>query len=425
MNILVVGGGGREHALCWKIRKSPLVKRLYCAPGNAGISKDAECVDIKATDIEGLANFAETKGVDLTVVGPEQPLCMGIVDEFISRGLRIFGPTQKASELESSKVFAKELMRRCSIPTAEYRIFDNFEDCSRYLKETKYPVVIKADGLAAGKGVFICNNKDEGLRSLDALMNKKVFGDSGSRVVVEEFLEGEEASFFVFTDGINFIPLETSQDHKQLYEGDKGPNTGGMGAYSPAPIIEDDFMKRKIVEEVVEPVLEAMRKEGRKFTGVLYVGLMVSGSDVKVLEFNCRLGDPEAEPLMVRMKSDVVPIMLSIAEGRMEADTIEWKEGASVCVVMASKGYPERYATGVELKNLELLDPYDDIILFHAGTKFDGGRIVTSGGRVLCVTSYATTLPKAIDRAYFGVGLIDNDFLYYRGDIGAKAVRKG
>jgi len=423
LKILVVGGGGREHAICWKIQKSPLVEKIYCAPGNAGISSNAECIDLKADDISGLLKFAVENSIDLTVVGPELPLSLGIVDLFGKEGMKIFGPDMKAAEIESSKVFSKDLMKKYSIPTAEYEIFDKYSDAVSYIDNIEYPVVVKADGLAAGKGVFICNERQSSLNAINSIMKEKEFGESGSRVVIEEFLKGEEASFFVLTDGDNYIPLETSQDHKAIYDGDKGPNTGGMGAYSPAPVISSELMKNRILEEIAEPTLSAMKKEGRKYSGVLYIGLMISESGPKVLEYNCRLGDPETQPLLVRMDSDIVPVLDSIAGGHMEQKDIKWKENASVCVVMSSEGYPGKYEKGNEIKNIEKLEHMDDIYVFHSGTKLSDGKLVNSGGRVLGVTSLGNSIADARKKAYMAVKLVDNDFLYFRKDIGLKALK--
>ena len=424
MNVLVVGSGGREHALCWKIKQSPLLKKLYCAPGNAGISQDAECVDISATDIEGLKKFVIENSIDLTVVGPEQPLSLGIVDEFQKEGLKIFGPSKSAAELESSKVFSKDLMKKYRIPSASYEVFDNFDNAKTYLDSVKYPQVVKADGLAAGKGVIICESRDEAVSAVDSIMNQKIFGDSGSRVVVEEFLKGEEASFFVFTDGNDFIPLESSQDHKALLDGDKGPNTGGMGAYSPAPIVSDEI-RNKIIEEVVKPTLDGMSKEGREYKGVLYIGLMIDGDNIKVLEYNCRFGDPEAQPLMMRIDSDILPILVSIADGKLSDKEIVWNSNPTVCVVMASKGYPGDYAKGIEIEGLDLVKPSKELKIFHAGTKFgEDNKVLTNGGRVLGVTALGSDISSAISASYNAVNKIGDKVLYFRKDIGSKALNK-
>ncbi len=421
MKVLVVGSGGREHALCWKIQQSPLVKKLYCAPGNPGIARHAECVDIKVSDIEGLVRFARAEEIDLTVVGPEFPLSLGIVDRFNEENLKIFGSTKAASEIETSKVFSKNLMKKYDIPTAFFSAFDDFQDAVDWVREVKPPLVIKADGLAAGKGVIICQTEQEATEVLDDIMRRKIFGDSGDRVVVEEFLRGEEASFFAFTDGTNVIPLESSQDHKALLDGDEGPNTGGMGAYSPAPVITPE-LSEIIMNSIMIPTIKALKEEGREYKGILYAGLMIEDSDIKVLEFNCRFGDPEAQPLLMRMKSDIVPVLSAIAGKGLSGETVEWKDEASVCVVLASRGYPGDYKKGAVIKGLEELDEMENVMAFHAGTSVSDGNIVTDGGRVLGVTALGRTVPDAIELAYRAVGRIECDSLYYRTDIGKKAL---
>ncbi len=424
MQVLVIGGGGREHALCWKISQSPLVSSLYCAPGNPGISKHAKCVDIQALDINGLAKFAKHQEIDLTVVGPELPLALGIVDRFIEEGLKIFGPTKAAAKIESSKIFSKDLMKKYSIPTALYSTFSDYEDAMSWVKDMKTPLVIKADGLASGKGVFICRTEREASEVLDDIMRRNVLGDSGNSVVIEEFLQDqEEASFFVFTDGKNAIPLESSQDHKALLDGDRGPNTGGMGAYSPAPVITPELYQ-SIMNRVMMPTIEAMRREGREYKGILYAGLMINGTDVKVLEFNCRFGDPEAQPLLMRMKSDIVPILSAIAGPTgLSGETLEWRNEASLCVVMASHGYPGPYEKGSVIKGLREADKVDDVLVFHSGTSLENGELVNSGGRVLGVTAIGDSIPKAMDLAYGVVGMIDSELLHFRTDIGKKALK--
>lgn len=422
MKVLVVGSGGREHAMCWKVAQSPLVGTIYCAPGNPGIAKYADCVDIKVSDIESLVRFARAEEVDLTIVGPEFPLSLGIVDRFTEENLRIFGPTKAASEIETSKVFSKNLMKKYDIPTAFYSTFYDFIDAVEWVREVKPPLVIKADGLAAGKGVFICRSEDEAIEVLEDVMRRKIFGDSGDRVVIEEFLSGEEASFFAFTDGTNALPLESSQDHKPLLDGDEGPNTGGMGAYSPAPIITPE-MSEVIMNKVMIPTIHALREEGREYKGILYAGLMIEGSDVRVLEFNCRFGDPETQPLLMRMKSDIVPVMAAVAGEGLSGETIEWKEEASVCVVLASRGYPGDYKKGEVIKGLDEIESMDNVEVFHAGTALDDGNIVTDGGRVLGVTALGPTVPDAISLAYRAVAKVDSESLYYRTDIGNKALK--
>lgn len=422
MKVLVVGGGGREHALCWKISKSPLVTALFCAPGNVGISKHAKCVDIKVTDIESLVRFAKAEEIDLTVVGPEIPLSLGIVDRFQEENLNIFGPSQAAAEIESSKAYSKNLMKKYDIPTAFFSTFVDYNDAVNWVREVKPPLVIKADGLAAGKGVVICHTEEEAVSVLDDIMNSKIFGDSGNCVVIEEFLEGEEVSFIAFADGENVIPLESSQDHKALLDGDKGPNTGGMGAYSPAPILTPE-LHDIIMNKVMIPTVKAMKEEGREYKGTLYAGLMVKDSDIKVLEFNCRFGDPEAQPLLMRMKSDIVPLISIISSGGVAKEEIQWYDDASVCVVMASKGYPGDYKKGFPIHRIDEANSMDGVLVFHSGTAQDDGNIVANGGRVLGVTALGKTIPDAINAAYKAVNHIESESLYFRTDIGEKALK--
>ena len=421
MKVLVVGGGGREHALCWKISQSPLVEKTYCAPGNAGISRHAECLDIGVGDFDSLAQFVKEESVDLTVVGPEQPLCEGITDFFEEEGLLIFGPSKVAAELEGSKIFSKDLMKKYGIPTGEYFVFTDIKQALAKVAETEPPFVVKADGLAAGKGVIICHSREEGEGAVRSMMEHEAFGQAGAKVVIEEFLTGEEASFFAFTDGENILPLEPSQDHKPIFDGDKGPNTGGMGAYTPAPVVTDK-LRRRIIDEVMVPTVRAMKSEGRTYRGILYAGLMIKDNDLKVLEFNCRFGDPEAQPLLMRMESDLVPILYSIARGEVKCDPIEWKDGFCVCVVMASRGYPGSYDKGVELKRLGDFTDTSETVVFHAGTAFSGDKLVTNGGRVLGVTSLGDTIEESIRSAYGAVDFISEENLVYRTDIGKKAL---
>lgn len=421
MNVLVIGGGGREHALCWKIKQSPLVDKLYCAPGNAGIANEAQCLDISATDFKSLIEFVKKKSIDLTIVGPEQPLSEGIVDIFEQNGLNIFGPSKAAAELEASKVFSKNLMKKYNIPTAHYSAFTDLDEASAWIKNIKPPFVVKADGLAAGKGVIICNSLADGEDALNSIMRDKIFGSAGKEVVIEEFLTGEEASFFVFTDGVNFIPMQSSQDHKAVFDGDRGPNTGGMGAYCPAPIVNED-LKNKIIDIVVAPTINAMQSEGRLYKGILYIGLMIDGDDFKVLEYNCRFGDPEAQPLLFKLSSDIVPIMDSIAKGKLNQTELDWKPGYSVCVVMASKGYPASYEKGHDIKGLESITG-EDVYVFHAGTKLADDRVITNGGRVLGVTAQSNDLRAAITAAYVAVSKIKCPNLFSRTDIGEKAFK--
>ncbi len=434
MKILVIGSGGREHALVWKISQSPLVKKIYCAPGNAGISEIVENVNIESTDITGLIEFAIKNSVDLTVVGPELPLTLGIVNEFEKRGLKIFGPSKEAAEIEGSKVFAKYMMKKYKIPTAKYESFNSQKDAKDYVSKIGVPVVIKADGLAAGKGVIICNTIDEAVKAVDSIMVEKVFGSAGNNVIIEEYLKGEEASFMVFSDGEDIVPLASAQDHKQIYDSDKGPNTGGMGAYSPAPVITEKF-SREILDTVIKPLISGMKKEGKIFKGILYAGLMIVNGSPFVLEFNCRFGDPETQPILMRMKSDIVPVMLSVVEGRLKGEEIQWTDEPSVCVVMAAGGYPDKYEKGKEIMGLDEAKKIENLVVFHAGTSIlipphpplakgekGGFKVVTNGGRVLGVTSLGTNFEDAIDRAYKGVSLIKWDGVYYRRDIGRKAI---
>jgi phosphoribosylamine--glycine ligase len=421
MKVLVVGSGGREHSLVWKIRQSPSVSKVYCAPGNAGIAQMAECVDIAATDLEDLAAFGEEKGVGLTVVGPELPLTMGIVDQFGEKGLRIFGPLRAAAEIEGSKVFCKYLLSKYGVPTATYRTFDDRDEAAAYIESIGGPMVVKADGLAAGKGVILSPTKEDALKALDTIMLEKAFGEAGNRVIVEEFLVGEEASFIALTDGKTVVPLASSQDHKAIYDGDKGPNTGGMGAYSPAPVVTEE-VHRKIMDEIMIPTIEGMASEGRTYRGVLYAGLMVTDGQPKVLEFNARFGDPENQPIMMRMKGDIVPLLEACIDGSLEGMTVEWDPRWAVCVVMASGGYPGSYEKNKVIKGLDSISQMRDVFVFHAGTGRSGDNVVTNGGRVLGVTALGEDAKFAIDLAYSAVKKIQWDGVHYRSDIGKRAL---
>ena len=424
MKVLVIGGGGREHALVWKIAQSPVIKKIFCAPGNAGIAKQAECLPISSEDVPSLLHWAEKEKVDLTVVGPEAPLTLGIVDAFEARGLRIFGPSRRAAEIEGSKAFAKDLMEKYGVPAGESRTFEDYEAASRYVKEKGTPIVIKADGLAAGKGVILCHKLEEAQAALDQIMVKRAFGGAGNRVVVEEFLSGEEASFLAFTDGETVLPLPTSQDHKPIYDNDQGPNTGGMGAYSPAPVVTEK-VHREVMEKIMIPTVRGMAQEGRKYRGVLYAGLMIRDEKPKVLEFNARFGDPETQPLLMRMRSDLVPVLEATIEGRLSRLKVQWDERASVCVVMASGGYPGSYEKGKAIFGVEETWQVPDAFVFHAGTAFKEGRIVTSGGRVLGVTAVGEGIREAITKAYEVVEKISWEGVHFRKDIGQKAVKRG
>lgn len=421
MNVLVVGSGGREHALVWKINQSPRVSKIYCAPGNGGISRLAECVDIQATDIHSLLKFAKQKRAGLTVVGPELSLTMGIVDEFEKEGLRIFGAGKKSAEIEGSKAFAKNLMIKYGIPTGEYRTFTSRDEAVGYIREKGAPLVIKADGLAAGKGVIPAKSIEEALDAVDLILVKKAFGEASKKIVVEEFLTGEEASFLVFTDGESVIPLPPSQDHKPIFDEDKGPNTGGMGAYSPAPIVTED-LHEQIMKEIIQPAISGMAAEGRKYKGVLYAGLMITDGKAKVLEFNARFGDPETQPLLMRMKSDIIPALEATIDGNLSQIKVEWDERAAVCVVMASEGYPGSYQKGFEITGLEEISKMPGVEVFHSGTVIKDGKIISSGGRVLGVTALEHGIKDAIGLAYRAVKDIRWEGVYYRQDIGRRAL---
>ncbi|MBF0397902.1 MAG: phosphoribosylamine--glycine ligase [Desulfobacterales bacterium] len=423
MKVLVIGSGGREHALVWKISKSPKVKTVYAAPGNAGISEIALCVSIASDDIEALLNFAKEEKIDLTVVGPEAPLSKGIVDKFEKEGLKIFGPTQKASEIEYSKSFAKKLMLKYGIPTAKASMFTSYEEAKACLNKKGVPVVIKADGLAAGKGVIVCKSIKEAESALNDIMVKKIFGNAGEIAIIEDFLTGEEASFMAFTDGKTVIPLPSSQDHKAIYDNDEGPNTGGMGAYSPAPVV-DRYFHKKIMNEIMIPTVTAMAKEGRLYKGILYAGVMISKDQINVLEFNCRMGDPETQPLLFRIKSDIVDVMDAVCENRLSGCKIDIDDRASVCVVMASSGYPNTYKKGMIISGLNELKSLDNVVVFHAGTAKKDKEIISSGGRVLGVTALGDTIDDAIRIVYNAVDRISWDGVYFRKDIGKKAVCK-
>jgi len=425
MKVLVVGGGGREHALVWKIAQSPRVGKIYCAPGNAGIAQMGECLSISAEDVKGLTARAEKEKIDLTVVGPEAPLTLGMVDIFRARGLRVFGPSQKAAEIEGSKAFTKELMKKYGIPTGESETFTDPAAAVKYVKGKGAPLVVKADGLAAGKGVIICRTVEEALSALDLILVQKAFGAAGAKVVVEEFLEGEEASFLAFTDGETVLPLPTSQDHKAIYDNDQGPNTGGMGAYSPAPVVTEK-VHREAMEKVLIPTVRGMAREGRKYQGVLYAGLMIKDEKPKVLEFNARFGDPEAQPLLMRLKSDLIPVLEATIDGKLSHQKMELEDRSSVCVVVASGGYPGSYEKGKVISGLQEAARVRDAFVFHAGTALKEGRVVTNGGRVLGVTALGNGIQEAIQRAYEAVAKISWEGAYYRKDIGHKALaRKG
>ena len=417
MKILVIGGGGREHALAWKISRSKLVKKLYAAPGNAGIAQIAECVNIKADDVDKLFDFAKKESIDLTVVGPEAPLMNGIVDRFQEAGLKIFGPSKLAAELEGSKVFCKRLLRKHAIPSAAYKVFDNPKDAREYIAQVGMPLVIKADGLAAGKGVVVCLHPEIAEKTIHNIMEEKSFGQAGDSVIIEECLTGRELSVLAVSDGETIAVLEPAQDYKRVFDGDKGPNTGGMGAYSPVPFVTDKIMDT-IIAEVLVPTIHAMRKEGRTYQGVLYAGLMLTPKGIKVLEFNVRFGDPETQPLMMRLKSDIVELMLTVAEKRLDKlEPLEWHNDTAACVIMASKGYPGSYDTGLPITGLDKVKTDDTLQIFHAGTALKDNQVITGGGRVLAVTARGKDATAARKKAYDNIGLINFDGAFYRKDI--------
>jgi len=420
MKILVIGGGGREHAIVWKLSQSKVVDKIYCIPGNAGISEVAECLEIESKDISALLDFVKYEWIDLTVVGPEDPLAKGIVDVFQKEGRRIIGPTQAGAQIESSKVFAKDFMKRHKIPTAEYKIFTSYTHAEEYIRLKGTPIVIKADGLAAGKGVFVCQNYDEAVDALRIIMKEKVFGSAGDKVVIEECLKGQEVSYLVFTDGKSIVPMVTSKDHKRLLDNDEGPNTGGMGTFSPNPAVTPE-LEQEILETVIKPTIKGLKSEGIIYKGILYAGLMIVNGKPYVLEFNCRFGDPETQVILLRLETDIIDIFMAISEQRLSKVNVKWSDKASLCVILASEGYPGKYRKGLPITGLEMVKGLKDVIVFHAGTKFnEEGAIVTSGGRVLGVTALGNDLQEARQKAYSAVGLINFEGMQYRKDIGLK-----
>ncbi len=424
MRVLVVGSGGREHTLCWKIAQSSLVDEVFCAPGNGGIAQSAICINLGADDIAGLLRFAKYNGIDLTIVGPEAPLTNGIVDAFLSEGLAVFGPDKAAAALEGSKSFAKDVMKAYDIPTAQYGVFSDAQAASDYIRDAGFNVVVKADGLAAGKGVLVTSSKEEAYAAIDEVMVKRSFGDAGNQAVIEELLEGEEASFIAICDGENVLPLASSQDHKRVLDHDKGPNTGGMGAYSPAGIV-DDAMTSTVMEKILYPLVAGLRRRGITYKGVIYAGLMITPSGPSVLEFNVRMGDPETQPLLMRCKNDIVPVLLEVAKGGSIRDyRLEWEDGPGVCVVMTSGGYPGSIEKGKMISGIENADKIEGVKVFHAGTRIQGNAFVTTGGRVLGVTAVGGDLKDAIAKAYQGVSLISFEKMHYRKDIGHKALKR-
>ncbi len=422
MKVLIVGGGGREHAIAFAVSKSPKVDKIYCAPGNAGIADLAECVDIQVMDFEEIAKFAKKTGVDLVIVGPDDPLAAGIVDVLRGYGLKVFGPDGKAAILEGSKAFSKDLMKKYNIPTAEYEVFDNADKALAYLKDSRFPIVLKADGLALGKGVLICNTPEEAEAGVKEIMLDKKFGMAGNRMVIEEYMTGREVSVLTFCDGKTIKVMSSAQDHKRAGDGDTGLNTGGMGTFSPSPFYTakiDEYCKKHIYK----PTVDAMAKEGRPFKGVIFFGLMLTEDGPKVLEFNARFGDPEAQVVLPRMKNDIIDVMLSCVDGTLGKVKLEFEDNAAVCVMLASKGYPEKYERGFVIRGLDSFDGKEGYYVFHSGTKKTGKGIVTNGGRVLGITAKGDNLIEARARAYEAVEWIDFDNKYYRHDIG-KAIEE-
>ena len=421
MKILVIGSGGREHALAWKLRQSPHAEEIFCAPGNGGTAEIAENVSISANDLQALVRFAKENRVDLTVVGPDDPLAAGIVDLFTAEKLRAFGPTKSAARIEASKIFAKELMRAQKIPTAEAKMFSDSNEALRYCERVKFPVVIKADGLALGKGVIVATDGATARSTIDEMMNEHRFGDAGQRIVIEEFLRGTECSLHALVDGNNYVLLESARDHKRALDGDQGPNTGGMGAFSPANNWNSK-LQSQFEKEIMQPVLRGLLQEGIKFHGLLYPGLIITSEGARVLEFNCRFGDPETQAVLPRMKSDLLPLLEATIDGKIDQCAIEWDTRAAVTVVLASAGYPDKYETGKLISGLEDAAKLRDVQIFHAGTKRANGEVKTSGGRVLAVTALGSTLEAARDRAYEAVSRMHFENSHYRRDIASGAV---
>ncbi|MFA5275611.1 MAG: phosphoribosylamine--glycine ligase [Candidatus Omnitrophota bacterium] len=431
MRILVIGSGGREHALVWKIAQSKLVDKIFCAPGNGGIAQIAECIDIKGDDIPGLLEFTRKEKIDLTVVGPEVPLAAGIVDEFQNYKLKVFGPNKKAAQMEGSKVFSKELMAKYKVPTADFKVFDNAEKAKEYIAKHGAPCVVKANGLAAGKGVVVAKTVEEANKAVDSMLKERIFGDAGSRIIVEDCLVGQEASILVITDSKEVIALASAQDHKRIFDHDEGPNTGGMGVYSPAPVVTKELFQ-EIMEKIVYRTIDGLAKEDIEYKGVLYAGVMITKDGPKTLEFNVRFGDPETQAILPRLKSDLVEVMLAVAEGKLSRiRNLEWDERACVTVVLASKGYPGDYEKGKEIFGLQEIAKMKDIVVFHSGTKLrvinDVGQrqekeYLTNGGRVLGVTGLGKNIKEAISNTYQAVGKINFEGMHYRKDIGRRAV---
>ncbi len=423
MRVLLVGGGGREHALAWKLAQSPRLSRLIAAPGNPGIARHADCVPVKDSAIEELRSLARRERVDLTVVGPELPLALGLADRLREAGLRVFGPGAAAARIESSKAFAKDLMARHGIPTARFRTFSEAAAARHYCHQLGAPLVVKADGLAGGKGALICRTVEEADRAVALCLEERGFGEAGRTVVIEEFMEGEEASFFVLSDGTTALPLGAAQDHKTVLDDDQGPNTGGMGAYSPAPVF-DGATEKRVMTEIVLPTIRAMRREGVPYQGVLYVGLMMTREGPRVVEFNCRFGDPECQAILPRLDGDLLPLLAAVADGQGLPASLAWRADSSVCVVLASAGYPGRYETGRAIRGVEDAEQLRGVTVFHAGTATRDGALVTAGGRVLGVQALGTDITEAIARAYAAVGRISFEGVHFRKDIGRKAIAR-
>jgi len=423
MDILVIGSGGREHAICWALAKSHHKPKIFCAPGNAGIASLAELVDIMSDDISGLVNWAKTYNPGLIIIGPEIPLALGLTDLLTKEGFLVFGPTKDGAQMEASKDFTKQLLMSSLVPTARSVTFTDSIKAQLYLKKQTAPIVVKADGLAAGKGVTVCETMAQAQLAVEEAMDKKVFGDAGAKVVIEEFLDGEEASILAFTDGETIIPMVSAQDHKRVFDGDQGPNTGGMGAYSPAPVVTPE-MSEFILEKILKPPVLALRRRGIIYKGVLYAGLMITAKGPKVIEYNCRFGDPETQVVLPRLKTDFVDICLAVAKGELSKIKIEWDERPTACVVMASHGYPGSYPKGKVIEGLEKAEKLPNTYVFHAGTAKEDGKIVSNGGRVLCVTGIGDTIEKAIETAYQGVRTIQMDGVHYRKDIGWRVLNR-
>ncbi len=422
MKVLLVGGGGREHALAWAISKSPKLTKLYAAPGNAGIANCAECIDVSAEDVPAICTAVKDLGIEFVVVGPEAPLVDGLADRIEAMGIPVFGPSKAAAELEGSKGMMKDLLAKYDIPTAEYERFDEPDAAKEYIRIKNHPVVVKADGLAAGKGVILSHTLNEAYAAVDQIMIEEAFGNAGQEIVIEEFLIGEEASFFALCDGIRAIPMAGAQDHKQVHDGDHGPNTGGMGAYTPAPVL-DDAMQKRIMAEVINPTVEAMAKEGKPYKGVLFAGLMIGEDGPKVIEFNCRFGDPECQPIMARLKSDALEMLLASAQGNLGKLKLKWDPRAAMTVVLAAEGYPGRYVKGTPINGVEDADAMEDVMVFHAGTAInEDGQLVSNGGRVLGITALGDTVEAAQRLAYKAVDTIDWPKGFCRRDIGWRAI---